>query len=288
VIELQLINGKWCAVKNGKILFKSATKYYTKKKIEQLESECEESTSPSTVAFPINQRFEFVSDLVEMVATQQTPSCIITGEGGLGKSHTVTQTLEKIGLTDVSEIEAGIECPPGTYRVIKGYSTAKGLYRILYENKDGIIVFDDCDSILKDPDALNILKGALDSYSKRLITWNTSVDTELPRSFCFNGGIIFISNLSPEKLDQALKSRSMNVDLTMTLDQKIDRMKFIIEEPSFLPNVPMASKFEALEVVDRYKQEANEISLRSLITVCKIKQSGKSNWQDLAKYMLVN
>ena len=34
--------------------------------------------------------------------------------------------------------------------MVKGYSTAKGLYRTLFENNGMVIIFDDCDSILKD------------------------------------------------------------------------------------------------------------------------------------------
>jgi hypothetical protein len=61
--------------------------------------------------------------------------------------------------------------PKKVFTQIKGFSTAKNMFRTLYENNGSTIIFDDCDSILKDAIAINILKAALDSYDKRVITW---------------------------------------------------------------------------------------------------------------------
>jgi len=280
--------GVYKAVMNGVVIAKGATKYYVKKKAEAIAME--QQPSKPKVDFPINQRFQFVDQLVSMVATKQTPSCIITGEGGLGKSYTVLESLKNAGLKDISEFEVGESVPNmKAFRVIKGFSTAKGLYRILFENQNNIVVFDDCDSVLRDVDALNLLKGALDSFDKRLITWNTSVDNDgLPRFFQFKGGVVFISNMPADKINQALKSRSMNIDLSMNVDQKLDRMQFIMNSSTFLPNVPLSYKEDALSVIKDFKNEATELSLRTLITVTKIRNSGNANWKDLAKYILIS
>ena len=107
-----------------------------------------------------------MTDMVAMLASGAQASVVVTGPGGLGKSFTVTKALADCGMTDVSLLEdfavGTVLKTAKTFRVIKGYSTPKGLYRTLYENKDGVIVFDDCDSVLKDPVSLNLLKGALD------------------------------------------------------------------------------------------------------------------------------
>ena len=132
--------------------------------------------------FTINQRFEFVTDMVRMLANGDQASVIVTGPGGLGKSFNVIKALEKSNMKDVTlleEFEIGTRMNMNkTFRVIKGYSTPKGLYRALYENKDGVIVFDDCDSVLKDPVSLNLLKAALDSYDKRIISWRADIRDE--------------------------------------------------------------------------------------------------------------
>ena len=170
--------------------------------------------------------------------------------------------------------------------MVKGYSTAKGLYRTLFENNKSIIVFDDCDAVLKDPVALNLLKGALDSYGKRIISWNADMrDDDLPRSFNFEGRVIFISNMDQDRIDQAIRSRSMMIDLSMTLDQKIDRMEYIAKSDEFLPEYDTTVKSDALALIRSIKTECKEINLRTLIAVCKIRASNK-NYKDLATYML--
>jgi hypothetical protein len=149
-----------------------------------------------------------------------------------------------------------------------------------------VIVFDDCDSVLRDPIALNILKGALDSYGKRIISWNADMrDDDLPRSFEFTGRIIFISNLTQDKIDQAIRSRSMMIDLSMTTDQKLDRMEHIADLPEFLPEYDAKVKSDALALIREIKEDVKEISLRTLIAVCKIRASNK-DYKDLATYML--
>lgn len=246
--------------------------------------------------FNINERFGFVENLVEMIASGLTPSAVITGEGGLGKTYTVNKTLVASGLKDLSDagaLEIGSTINrQNTFTSVKGFSTAKGLYRTLYENKDSVIVFDDCDSILKDPVALNLLKSALDSYGKRIISWMAEAgfgrEDDLPRSFEFKGRVIFISNLSQDKIDQAIRSRSMMVDLTMSEDQKIERMEVISASDEFLPEFSAEYKKDALDLIRSLKNDAKEISLRTLISVTKIRASGNKNWKGMAQYILCN
>ena len=288
-MEIRYEGDQFVAVSNGVVVASSKNKDYLKRKVAAMVESM--PAKPKAVEqFAINDRFTFTDQLVKMVAKGQTASCVITGEGGLGKSFTVMKALRDAGLKDVSELPIGEVIPPrGCFRVVKGFSTAKGLYRILFENQNSIIVFDDCDSILKDPDALNLLKGALDSYDKRYITWNTSInDDGLPRSFEFKGGVVFVSNMAADKISQAIRSRAMNVDLSMTTDQKIERMETIMRSDDFMYDVPMPFKIESLELIRKNKDTASEISLRTLINVTKIRNSGNSNWASLAKYMLVN
>lgn len=289
-MEIRYEGDQFVAVRDGVVVAASKNKDYLKRKVAAMAEALPSLKQAAVEEFAINDRFTFTDQLVKMVAKGQTASCVITGEGGLGKSYTVMKALRDAGLKDISEMPIGEVIPPrGCFRVVKGFSTAKGLYRILFENQNSIVVFDDCDSILKDPDALNLLKGALDSYDKRYITWNTSInDDGLPRSFEFKGGVVFISNLPSDKISQAIRSRAMNVDLSMTTDQKIERMETIMQSDEFMPFVPMQFKQDAIDVIKENKASASEISLRTLINVAKIRNSGNSNWKSLAKYMMVN
>ncbi len=229
--------------------------------------------------FSINQRFEFLAKFVEMVLSGSMVSTIITGEGGLGKTHAVMEALKKAKLREVKD-----------YVIVKGYATPKALYATLFENNGKIVVFDDCDSVLKDPTAVNLLKGALDSYEKRTISWLQQgfIPSELPSYFEFTGKVIFISNMDASKMDGAVKSRSICVDLSMTIQDKIERMQFIL--PKILPNIALAVKEAALEFMAAHSDEAREFNVRTLMKISKVANAyGLKNeeWKSAAKYLLV-
>lgn len=241
--------------------------------------------------FTINQRFEFVGDMITMLTKGEQASVVVTGPGGLGKSFNVISSLQKNGLSDITlldEFEVGSSVSTAkSFLVVKGHSTAKGLYRTLYENRRGVIVFDDCDSVLKDPISLNILKSALDSYDRRIISWRADLrDEDLPTSFEFKGRVIFISNMSASQLDQAIISRSMVVDLTMTNQQKVDRMKFLLSQPDFMSEYSMKDKNDAMNLIEALMDRVKELTLRTLIQVTKIRKSAGSNWKNLAEYTI--
>jgi hypothetical protein len=291
-VNFDASSGNYTATIGGKTI-RSYSKAYVEKRVAALAGANEESVARAAEKsnrFDINTRFGFVEKLVTMVATGVQPSAVITGEGGLGKTYTVTKTLNEKGykdLTSLQEFEVGTKIRKSkTYSTVKGYSTAKGLYRTLFEGNGSVIIFDDCDAVLKDPVALNLLKGALDSYGKRIISWNADMkDEDLPRSFEFTGRVIFISNMNQDRIDQAIRSRSMMIDLSMTLDQKIERMEYIAKSAEFLPEYDTKVKTDALGLIRRLKNDAKEISLRTLIAVSKVRASNK-DWEELAEYML--
>lgn len=225
--------------------------------------------------FNINERFDFLKSLTSMVVSNVTPSLIISGEGGLGKTHSVTQTIKASGL-EVSD-----------FVFFKGYSTPRGLYNTLFDNNGKLIIFDDCDSVLEDKVAINILKSALDSYETRQISWLAKMNKsdEYPNQFNFTGRIIFISNKDKSKIDGSILSRSLTVDLSMTPVEKIERMNFIIED--ILPDFSLECKMEALEFLDKNKFVCN-LNIRSLIMISKMRTAFPESWENLANYMIDN
>ena len=295
-ISFDKTSGKYVGFMGAKKVVTSKYKTAVEKRIAELGGNvdfeaAEKNAAARDAKFGINTRFEFVEKLVNMVAAGVQPSAVITGEGGLGKTYTVTKTLEKNGYKDISDLgEFQVGAVLNTrkcFTMVKGYSTAKGLYRTLFENNKSIIVFDDCDAVLKDPVALNLLKGALDSYGKRIISWNADMrDDDLPRSFNFEGRVIFISNMDQNGIDQAIRSRSMLIDLSMNADQKIERMETIAKCDSFMPEYDAKIKTDALDLIRELKDNAKEISLRTLISVCKIRASNPKDYRGLAEYML--
>jgi hypothetical protein len=224
--------------------------------------------------FGINKRFGFLGDLAKMVIMGVSPSLIVTGEGGLGKSYSIKNALTDCGMEEHEFV------------FFKGYSTARGLYNSLYDNNGKVIIFDDCDSVLEDKVALNILKSALDSYDEREITWMSKMNKsdEYPNKFSFTGRIIFISNKKKDSIDQAVLSRSLVVDLSMTADDKIERMRHILS--TILPEYSMNTKIQALDFLEGVKNKA-QLNMRTLIMVTKLADSFPVKWEDMATYMVL-
>ena len=294
-VSFDKVYGKFVGSVNGKVVVRSKYKDAVERRLNEMGATVDFEAQADAAAardakFGINTRFSFVEKLVTMVAAGVQPSAVITGEGGLGKTYTVVKTLAQAGYQDISdlaEFQVGEVLSRKTFITVKGYTTAKGLYRTLFENNKSIIVFDDCDAVLKDPVALNLLKGALDSYGKRIISWNADMrDEDLPRSFNFEGRVIFISNMDQNSIDQAIRSRSMLIDLSMNADQKIERMETIAKCDSFMPEYDNKVKQDALALIRELKADAKEISLRTLISVCKIRASNPKDYKALAEYMI--
>ena len=284
--QIFMVGNKFAAVINGKTV--------TRTKREHLDYVMRKSgasaVGPVAVKaskFTINQRFGFVSKLVDMVAAEVQSSAVITGKGGLGKSFTVSKTLLANGFKDISEKE-DFQTFPGqkVFRVMKGFSTARSFYKALYFNNNAVLVCDDMDSIQRDKDAVGIMKAALDSNARRVVTWGSdSRNEEIPNSFVYTGRIIFISNMSPTSIDQAIRSRSMMIDLSMTKDEMIDRMEFISKEIDFMPDFSSKYKSDAINFMRKNQDKSDDLSLRSLISIVKIRSSNE-DWEEMSEYIM--
>jgi hypothetical protein len=128
----------------------------------QAEAETEEQ-----IMTRIRERFDILHEMTKACVNGDIRAMIVSGPPGVGKSFGVEQEIEKATLFDKL---AGKRLRA---EVVKGSATPIGLYQTLYKYSDSncVLVFDDCDSILLDDVALNLLKGALDSGKKRTISW---------------------------------------------------------------------------------------------------------------------
>lgn len=244
-------------------------------------------TRPQEVAnskFTIDDRFQYMEDFVDMTVKGPCNSLIIAGEGGLGKSWTVQDRLHRAGLKEITMDEEGNRSE-GDYEFVKGHSSAKGLYRSLYENREGIVVYDDCDMVLKDPEAVSILKGALDSYERRFVSWMVEARgaDALPRRFEFKGKVIFLSNLSLGRLPQPLLSRSLFVDVDMTIPDKFSRMRKIA--PAVMPHVPLKQKLELIAFLETFAEHIGDLNMRTFGKCCLIITQYPKDWKTRVEYL---
>lgn len=265
--HIQLLN----AEKNREVLFVASSGRVTR--MPAVEAGVQVAApAPSKMSFMTvvetrnpEDMFTNLERLTKMVGRGIQPSLVITGMAGVGKTHLVKETLKQMGLKESYDFEH-----------FKGKATAAGLYMTLYTNSDKIVVLDDCDSVFKDDDAVNILKAALDSYDTRQISYISTKPLKdefgepIPSRFEFTGKIIFISNISQSKLDEAIRSRSFVADISMNTEQMFVRMEQLM--PTMERSIPLAAKEQALSIMKELdaKYGGVDINLRSFIKAARI------------------
>jgi hypothetical protein len=243
----------------------------------------------------IGSRFQVLDEMSKACISGDIRAMIVSGPPGVGKSHGVNLQMEKASLFDK------IAGKRARFEVVKGAMSGIGLFAILYKYSDSknVLVFDDCD-IWEDPDALNVLKGALDSGKTRRISWNKDSrilrEEGIPNSFNFNGSVIFITNLNfadrrsnkiKAHLD-ALQSRCHYLDLTINSERdKMLRIKQVHRDADggLFADYDFSDE-QSAEVVsfmwDNHTK-LREVSLRMALKIADLIKISPSNWQNLAK-----
>ncbi len=241
----------------------------------------------------IAARFSILDEMAEAVSTSKVRAMIVSGPPGIGKSYGVERALEKRSMFD------DIAGSQRKFEVVKGAMSAIGLYKKLYEHsaKGHVVCFDDCDAVLYDDLALNLLKAALDTGKRRTLHWNTESRTlmaeGMPNSFEFHGGVIFITNIKfdnvkSKKLQdhlQALQSRCHYLDLT--IDSMRDRMLRIrqIVGTGMLEKYAMGREAEEqlVQFIFDNKHKLREISLRMVLKIADLWKMAPDRYQHLAE-----
>ena len=245
----------------------------------------------------ISERFDIMDSMTQAVVDGVVRSMIVVGPPGVGKSFNVVKKLEEANLFNM--IGGDIR-----YEVVKGATTALGLYAKLYEySREGdVLVFDDCDSILMDELSLNILKAALDTNKKRTIHWNS--DSKLlqregiPNKFDFKGACIFITNIKFDNVRSAklrdhlsaLESRSHYIDLSMnTMRDKMLRIKQIARSGELFKEYKFENgeDHEILTFMEECQSRLREMSLRCAVKLADLRKTMPMNWKRTAEVTLM-
>ena len=253
-----------------------------------------EETDEETIE-RMRERFDMLEEMTRATKKGDVRAMIVSGPPGVGKSFGVEKVLGKHDI--LSQIAA--DGRPSKYEVVKGAMSAIGLYCKLfkYADKDNVIVFDDCDSVLQDELSLNILKAALDSKKTRRIHWNTDSfklrNEGVPDSFEFKGSAIFITNIKFDNVKskkmrdhlEALESRCHYVDLTIDTErEKMLRIKQIVGD-GMLTEYKFAEEVheEIIDFIDINKKRLRELSLRTVLKVADLAKAFPTKWEAMAE-----
>ena len=242
----------------------------------------------------IRERFDILTEMTRACTAGDIRAMIVSGPPGVGKSYGVEKEVDKACLFDkIADKRLRAE-------VVKGSATPIGLYQTLYKYSDAncVLVFDDCDSILLDDVALNLLKGALDSGKKRKISWlseSSALRREgIPDSFEFKGSVIFITNLKFDQMKSqklrdhldALQSRCHYLDLTLdTMRDKILRIKQIAADGELFKDYDFeeCTQDDIIEFMNVNQTRLREMSLRMALKIADLRKSFEGNWRRMAE-----
>lgn len=238
----------------------------------------------------ISERFNILESLTDSCIAGDSRALIVSGPAGLGKSYTVEQ---KLSAWDPSGLN---------YAITKGYVRATGLVKLLYayREENQVLVFDDADAIFFDDVSLNLLKAVCDTTERRIVSWlsegklfDDDSGTMVPRSFEFNGTIIFISNydfdamidkghkLSPHL--QAMVSRAHYIDLAMkTRRDYLVRIRQVVAQ-GLLSHLDIEAQADVLTFIEAYSDHLRELSLRMALKIASIRKTNNTNWEKVAK-----
>ena len=250
--------------------------------------------SDEQIDVKLRNRFDIIDIMAKSACSGSTRALIVSGPAGLGKSFTVEKALEAYD-------------PAGKKSVIvKGFMRPSGLYKTLYNyRKPGnVLVFDDCDSIFFDTDALNLLKSACDTTEKRRICWGAETrmtDDEgspLPWSFEFEGSIVFITNYdfdwaidTAHRLKdhfEAMISRAHYVDTGMkSMRDYLIRIRQVVDMGMLTDRgLTQSQQTDVVDYLFDNATKLRELTLRMVIKLANIYISNPTRWREIAKVTL--
>ena len=190
----------------------------------------------------IDDKWNSYESRLNRLITDGFPKAVMAyGTGGVGKTYTFEKLAEHNKLIEYDP-EYDMEKGGDEYDYIKigGKIGSREMQRVMYEHRNKLIVFDDCDSMWNDEGLINVLKNTLDTSGSGKCQWATKLPEtskgagdDVPSSFRFEGRMLFITNLTKKELNERgaspiAESRASSIDLTMDMQQTIDRLDKIL------------------------------------------------------------
>ena len=251
-----------------------------------------EETLADKVKF-LDETLQDIYDIARKVAAGAFNSLMISGRAGTGKTFSVEKALKDEGLIEDDD-----------YIMVSGAVSTIMMFKKMFQYRNKVLVFDDCDAVFRDENGRNILKAALDTKKVRRISYlkksglvfdpkDFEMDPEgefnmiengmVPAYFDFAGRVIFISNLAKDKADPdgAIRSRSILMDVNPDDATLMERIKTLL--PYLDPkDMPLKDKEEIYD----FMKKANDVSMRTFVKAAGLKQAGLKNWERMTKRYL--
>jgi hypothetical protein len=243
----------------------------------------------------IEQRFDVMEMIIDGVIHRSIKSVVLSGAPGIGKTFTVDAKLRE------AAAKRGLN-----FSQLTGSATAIGLYLTLYDHRNvgDVLVLDDLDSIFADQEALNLLKGALDTGQTRTISWMSASkylrENDIPNSFEFEGTVIFISNMNfDQQIERgtklaphlaALINRCVYLDLGIHSTREIMiRIKQVIKNTNILSDLGLAENHtdDIINWMGANADRMRSLSIRTIIQLANFVRTNPFHWQTMAEMTMI-
>jgi hypothetical protein len=221
-------------------------------------------------------RLKLIRDRVRSVAEGYHTAAYLVGRPGTSKTFTVKEKLDRMGVP---------------FLIRNARMSPMGLFDLLEENPEHIIVLDDIVNLFNNKQGLQILMAALDGDPEqpRTITYKTKNEN---RKVEFAGGIIAISNvpLRNDPLAQAVASRVTRLEHEPT-DQEIAAFMRRLAADGYKDLWPDQCLEVAEFVIDETRAFDGRLDLRHLTKAWEDRRQWEddnceSSWEDLVRSSL--
>jgi len=148
-VEIGIPYGQILKIKRGEVMIEKSDP--TVKRNEE--------TLDDKVLF-LEETMNDIYDISRAVAAGAFNSLLISGRAGTGKTYSVDRAMADEGLVEGDD-----------WMKISGAVSTIMMYKVMYQFKTKVLVFDDCDAVFSNEDGRNILKTALDTKKIRKVSY---------------------------------------------------------------------------------------------------------------------
>ena len=202
--------------------------------------------------------YEQLSEIAARFSEGRLDRLLIVGSPGLFKTETIRKSMT------------------GKFLYLRGRSSPVSLYGELFRGKGRPVVIDDCEVMLGDKNAQEILRDLLETSDVKEIAWRTQShllkEKKLPTSFKTTSACCIIANgIGKGRVWGAILSRVVICHFSPTWEQVLSYME------------PWFEDKEILNFARARQSELGRPDGRRLLNAAAIKQAslGSVDWQDL-------
>jgi hypothetical protein len=243
----------------------------------------------------IAETFLMLNRITDACSKGNVRGLVVSGPPGIGKSFEVEKQLE------AANMFRKLQGREPKYEIVSGGVSSIGLYQKLYHNRtnEHVLVFDDCDGVLFEEEAITLLKAALNSGDRRRICWNKESRTlkteDIPEAFDFNASIIFLSNVDFEASIAresriaahlaAIMSRCHYMDLEIgSLRDQLLRIKQVMRDGMLTAyQFTQEQEKDILDYVFSNPEYLREVSLRMVKKIADFVKSDPTDWKEMVE-----